>query len=121
MEIDPQKSEKLEMLDKSIDLGAIFDEKCKGVGEDVSGIDQVDRSTHSIEPKPKRKKKNRCPVDGCGKRLSLLDITCKCEQKFCMKHRHPEEHSCDYDFKSEGREKLERDNKAVLGIKLERI
>lgn len=122
MEIDPQKNEELKTLDKNVDLGAIFEDKCKGVGKkDVGGIDQVDRSTHSTEPKMKRRKKNRCPVDGCGKRLGLLDLTCKCEQKFCMKHRHPEEHSCDYDFKSEGREKLEKDNKAVLGIKLERI
>jgi len=123
MEIDPRKNEELKTLDKSLDLGAIFDEKCKNAcGEDASGIDQEDRSAHSSEPKAKRRrKKNRCPVDGCGKRLGLLDITCKCEQKFCMKHRHPEEHNCDYDFKRNGREKLAKDNKVVTGIKVDKI
>jgi hypothetical protein len=122
MEIDPRNNEELKTLDKSVDLGAIFDDKCKGISEKGgSGIDQEDRSTHSSEPKAKRRKKNRCPVDGCRKRLGLLDLTCKCEQKFCMKHRRPEEHNCNYDFKSEGRKKLAKDNKIVSGKKVEKI
>ena len=46
----------------------------------------------------------KCPV--CQKRANNLDIICKCGKKFCMSHRLPETHSCDFDFKTEQREKL---------------
>lgn len=121
MEIDPRKCENPKALDKSVDLGAIFNDNCKAAGEGVCGVDRDDRSTYSSEPKLKKRKRNRCPVDGCGKRLTLIDLTCRCEQKFCMKHRQPEKHFCDYDFKSEGRAKLERDNLIVTGVKVEKI
>jgi hypothetical protein len=121
MEIDPRKSEDLKTLDKSIDLGDIYVETCNNTTNDVFGKSNCDNSEIHLAKKRKIKKKNRCPVDGCNKKLGLLDLSCKCEKKFCIKHRHPEEHSCDYDFKSKGREKLKMDNKIVSGIKVEKI
>lgn len=121
MEIDPQKNEKLKTLDKSIDLGAIFDDNSNTTGDDVYEVDHNDQSTHSSELKVKKRKKNRCPFEGCRKRLTLTDITCKCKQKFCMKHRYPEDHECNYDYKSEARKKLKRENFVVSGTKVEKI
>jgi hypothetical protein len=33
----------------------------------------------------------------------------------------PEDHQCKFDFKEEGRKKLEKDNPNIIGIKLNKI
>jgi len=53
------------------------------------------------------KKKLRCHVSECKKKLGLLGFDCKCGHIYCSKHRHAETHSCKYDHKSEGRTILE--------------
>lgn len=116
MEINLKNNKNI--IDNSINFNTILDEKYK----DIIEIDQKNTSTHNTtEQKPKKKKKNRCPFDGCKKKLRLLDITCKCQKTFCINHRHPEQHSCDYDFKNEGREKLKKENIIVSGIKIDKI
>jgi predicted nucleic acid binding AN1-type Zn finger protein len=37
----------------------------------------------------------------------------RCEKVFCAKHRIPEIHNCDYDYKSNGKRKLEEDNNSI--------
>lgn len=41
--------------------------------------------------------KRKCPVSGCGKKIQLTDMACKCGVVHCMMHRLPETHSCKYD------------------------
>jgi AN1-type zinc finger and ubiquitin domain-containing protein 1 len=57
------------------------------------------------------------------KKVSLIPFTCKCnpEYKLCNKCRMPESHSCKYDFKTEQRKQLEKDNPVVIGMKIEKI
>ena len=47
--------------------------------------------------KPKSK---RCEHSDCKKKIGLLGFTCKCNKTFCSKHRHPEDHQCLFDHKS---------------------
>ena len=71
-----------------------------------------------------KKKKNRCAVESCNKKLSLSQISigkCKCENVFCSSHRNPEDHNCTYDFKMEGKKRLEIDNPKVEHQKIDKI
>jgi hypothetical protein len=63
--------------------------------------------------KKKKSKKNRCVV--CNKKLGLLPFKCKCDSKklFCSVHRYPCSHDCTFDWKKEGRERLEKENPKV--------
>ena len=57
----------------------------------------------------------------CNKRkLPLLPFTCECNDKLqlCTKCRMPEDHNCKYDFKSEARKKLEKENPRVIACKM---
>jgi predicted nucleic acid binding AN1-type Zn finger protein len=38
--------------------------------------------------------KSRCAKQGCKNKLKLTDFECSCGFRFCVAHRHPEEHSC---------------------------
>ena len=41
----------------------------------------------------------RCSHKECNTKINLLYFTCKCENSFCLKHKDPESHNCEYDFK----------------------
>lgn len=49
-------------------------------------------------------KKNRCYYINCVKKINIVDTLsseCKCKQVYCLSHRLPERHNCQYDFSSE--------------------
>ena len=84
------------------------------------------RPTYQTRPLsgPKRKKtpKKRCGQADCRKKLNLTNsFSCRCEKTFCPLHRHPESHSCTYDYKTEGRKLLEAANPLVTVPKLPKI
>eukprot|EP00094_Tigriopus_californicus_P006747 TCALIF_06498-PA protein Name:"Similar to SAP5 Zinc finger A20 and AN1 domain-containing stress-associated protein 5 (Arabidopsis thaliana)" AED:0.68 eAED:0.68 QI:0/0/0/0.5/1/1/2/0/376 len=72
----------------------------------------------------KRKKtpRPRCNEAKCRKKLNITNgFSCSCQGLFCAKHRHPELHGCSFDYKTEGRKVLERENPIVVLPKLPKI
>ena len=68
-------------------------------------------------------KTSRCKCitkDGgkCRKKLTLMDMECRCGKKFCALHRLPEEHNCTFDYKTEGKKLLKQKNPVVESIKV---
>jgi predicted nucleic acid binding AN1-type Zn finger protein len=49
---------------------------------------------------PTTKKKARCFMTGCRKKLTLTSIECRCKHKFCHKHILAEKHDCTFDYKT---------------------
>eukprot|EP00037_Helgoeca_nana_P019039 m.184288 g.184288 ORF g.184288 m.184288 type:complete len:230 (-) comp24692_c0_seq1:3269-3958(-) len=66
---------------------------------------------------PKKKKKIKCQV--CKKKLGLLGFDCRCGHVFCTSHRHPDTHVCSVDYKEIGRDRLRRENEAVVADKVQ--
>lgn len=61
-----------------------------------------------MEPeKTPKKKKMRCSMKGCNKKLSntVCLLTCRCGLNFCDIHRMHESHNCNYDYKNLNDEK----------------
>jgi len=54
----------------------------------------------------------------CKKRVGLLGFKCKCSYVYCSKHRYPDQHPCDFDFKAEGKKQIEKNNPVVKGTKI---
>ena len=49
----------------------------------------------------------------CNKKLGIIEYKCKCEKLFCISHLQAEHHHCTYDYKSEGKEQLKRQNEVI--------
>ncbi|OAY64003.1 zinc finger A20 and AN1 domain-containing stress-associated protein 5-like [Ananas comosus] len=62
---------------------------------------------------------NRCAA--CRRRVGLTGFACRCGATFCGAHRHPERHTCGFDYKAAGRVALARANPLVKADKLPRI
>jgi AN1-type zinc finger protein 5/6 len=61
--------------------------------------------------------KIKCEI--CKKKLGLTGIQCKCGKHFCSLHRYPEEHNCDFDYKSFTQNTLRKVNKQVICSKID--
>ncbi|CAD5124120.1 DgyrCDS12423 [Dimorphilus gyrociliatus] len=76
--------------------------------------------THRLPPVKQKKKTKRCFV--CTKKLGLANsFQCKCNNFFCATHRYAESHSCPFDYKTEGRKLIEKNNPVVTAPKLPKI
>ena len=56
----------------------------------------------------KKTKKSRCCMEDCNTKLKLSDMVCRCEKRYCLKHRLPEDHHCSVDYKNVNPIKLEK-------------
>ena len=81
--------------------------------------------TITLESKEKsvagKKKKKRCGVKGCKKKITLLSFTCQCEKIFCTEHRMPEQHNCSFDWVEHGRCIIAKKNPQVINSKITQI
>ena len=60
----------------------------------------------------------------CKSKLSLIQIECNkclCGGVYCSKHRLAEQHSCSYDYKTDGKKLLEKRNPRIVAEKLNKI
>jgi len=63
---------------------------------------------------------NRCAC--CRKKLALTDFACgKCTVRHCALHRLPEQHGCDHDYKTAGRDAIAAANPEVRAKKVDVI
>ena len=53
----------------------------------------------------------------CKKKTIYL-FQCKCTGIFCQKHKQPEDHECKFDFLTDYRKKLEKENIQVISPKI---
>ena len=72
-----------------------------------------------------KKRKKRCALDGCKRKLKLTDMKCRCNSIYCSRHRLPEKHQCSWNPKSESEmesyKHLAGLNNIILFSKMERI
>jgi len=64
---------------------------------------------------------SKCILEHCTQKLGLISFQCRCGGNFCIKHRNPEAHSCDFDFKKSGRDALQKANCIVTHQKIVKI
>ena len=57
-------------------------------------------SAEDLHKKDNRNERQRCHFDGCRTKLRLIDMhqECRCQNRYCSKHRLPESHKCTYDY-----------------------
>lgn len=63
----------------------------------------------------------KCSFKGCSKSITIMCFDCKCGSAYCPKHRLPSDHECKYDFKSEGRKRIQETNPKIISLKVEII
>jgi predicted nucleic acid binding AN1-type Zn finger protein len=116
MNINPPHNDNVNIFNNKINLSSII----KPI---IESENKLNNNTQKIDISEKlvNKKKNRCPVKNCSKKLKLTDTLCRCQLKFCGKHRLPENHSCDFDFKTTGKDQLKKENEVITTSKIDKI
>jgi len=57
----------------------------------------------------------------CNRKVGLLGFACKCKYVFCANHRYSDKHNCDFDYRQDQREQLNKSLEKVQEDKLERV
>jgi Ubiquitin family/A20-like zinc finger/AN1-like Zinc finger len=70
-----------------------------------------------LEPREEQPDKTKCWL--CTKKIGLLGVQCRCGYFYCTEHRYAESHSCEYDYKTNERRKLRKQNPVVVASKLD--
>jgi predicted nucleic acid binding AN1-type Zn finger protein len=84
-------------------------------------MDSAEQQQMQLQGK-QQQQKARCPVEGCNKKLTLVDFKCKCQNTYCAKHRVPDTHACSYDFRQEQTNLLMKHmSTAIVGNKIQVI
>jgi predicted nucleic acid binding AN1-type Zn finger protein len=81
-------------------------------------IEMNTNDSKDINSKDKYTKPLKCNLDECTKKLQLTDFKCKCSNTYCSKHRLPETHKCNYDYKTYGRNLLDKQNQPCIAKKI---
>eukprot|EP01023_Acetabularia_acetabulum_P058142 TRINITY_DN6823_c0_g1_i1.p1 TRINITY_DN6823_c0_g1~~TRINITY_DN6823_c0_g1_i1.p1 ORF type:complete len:255 (-),score=39.71 TRINITY_DN6823_c0_g1_i1:965-1729(-) len=66
---------------------------------------------------PVQKNKGRCWF--CKKKVGIQGVQCKCGFVYCLSHRQPEDHCCNFDFREFDRKRLASSNPQVVGSKMD--
>lgn len=62
----------------------------------------------------------RC--EKCKKRIRLISFACKCKYRMlCNTCKQPEVHGCDFDYRSEEKDRLSKTNPRITTEKMEKI
>lgn len=76
----------------------------------------------SVESQQQKESSGKLRCFHCNKKLGIIMIMkCHCNQYFCSAHRYKEVHNCSYNYKLEGKKKLERENPLCVTQKLPKI
>ena len=62
-------------------------------------LTSINVSKANKEKKQKKKVRKKCQYAGCRVKLKLTDVECRCNNRYCSKHRLPETHDCLHDYK----------------------
>lgn len=67
--------------------------------------------------------RNKCGFDNCKRKLTLVekDIKCKCGSVFCVHHKYPNDHKCNFDYKKDYKNKLEKQLDKIICEKVNKI
>ncbi|XP_030754222.1 uncharacterized protein LOC115881011 [Sitophilus oryzae] len=89
-------------------------------GSTDPALQREEEKSEEVKLPPVIKKKSRCTE--CNRKLNITNIyNCRCGRIFCSQHRYSELHKCTYDYKTEGRKILERQNPLVTAEKIKRL
>lgn len=79
----------------------------------------VDEAAGSVGAE--KKKRTRCCVDSCKRKVGLTGFDCRCGGLFCWEHRYSDKHECKFDYKELGQEQIRKSNPVVVGEKIQKI
>jgi predicted nucleic acid binding AN1-type Zn finger protein len=67
----------------------------------------------------KKFKKPRCFK--CNKKIKIMAFDCRCGNKYCSRHRLPEDHMCSFDYELLGKKIIKEKNPIITNDKLLKI
>jgi hypothetical protein len=72
-------------------------------------------------PNSDKKKRSRCSLDSCKRKVGLTGFDCRCGGLYCWENRYSDKLDCQFDYKELGQDKIRKQNPIVVGEKIKKI
>jgi len=89
--------------------------------DDSSNIASSVGTVGSIGACGEKKKRSRCVLDSCKRKVGLTGFDCRCGGLYCWEHRYSDKHNCKFDYKELGQDQIRKNNPIVVGEKIQKI
>lgn len=87
----------------SLCASSVDDSICSSIGNNSIGSE--------------KKKRTRCSLDSCKRKVGLTGFDCRCGGLYCWEHRYSDKHNCNFDYKELGQDQIRKNNPIVIGEK----
>jgi len=89
--------------------------------DDSSNIASSVGTVGSIGTCGEKKKRTRCVLESCKRKVGLTGFDCRCGGLYCWEHRYSDKHNCKFDYKELGQDQIRKNNPIVIGEKIQKI
>jgi len=101
-------------------------QKEKAENKPLFVVDNSKKEEEELKPVEPEENVQQTQVDPskcwqCKRKVGLLGFKCKCNYVFCSQHRYSDTHSCPFDYKTQARNLLEKQNPVVGPTKLNKF
>jgi hypothetical protein len=90
-------------------------------GAIAASVDSLSTSIGTGGSSAEKKKRNRCCLDSCKRKVGLTGFDCRCGGLYCWEHRYSDKHDCKFDYKELGQDQIRKNNPIVVGEKIQKI
>jgi hypothetical protein len=90
-------------------------------GAIAASVDSLSTSIGTSGTSAEKKKRNRCCLDSCKRKVGLTGFDCRCGGLYCWEHRYSDKHDCKFDYKELGQDQIRKNNPIVVGEKIQKI
>jgi len=90
-------------------------------GAIAASVDSLSTSIGTAGSSAEKKKRNRCCLDSCKRKVGLTGFDCRCGGLYCWEHRYSDKHDCKFDYKELGQDQIRKNNPIVVGEKIQKI
>lgn len=89
--------------------------------DDSSNIASSVGTVGSVGACGEKKKRTRCVLESCKRKVGLTGFDCRCGGLYCWEHRYSDKHNCKFDYKELGQDQIRKNNPIVIGEKIQKI
>jgi len=112
-----------DMLSSSLLSGSPLGASCCAASsvDDSSNIASSVGTVGSVGACGEKKKRTRCVLESCKRKVGLTGFDCRCGGLYCWEHRYSDKHNCKFDYKELGQDQIRKNNPIVIGEKIQKI
>jgi AN1-type zinc finger protein 5/6 len=106
---------------QDVDIGMSVPSDLVATSPIAASVDDSSGTSMGTSIGSEKKKRTRCVLESCKRKVGLTGFDCRCGGLYCWEHRYSDKHNCKFDYKELGQDQIRKNNPIVVGEKIQKI